>query len=85
MPNETYTPHRTIAMPSTRAKQITMAAAYLSVSGEGFIQAAISAALMQLCARDKVFAVLLMRTAGVDWEAIEQAEHADVLSKIAAS
>jgi hypothetical protein len=80
----TTTPRRrTINMPEVRSKQIALAAAYLDTDGERVIQAAISALLLTLARKDKVFAAMLARTAGVDWDELaNHADHADVLAKL---
>jgi hypothetical protein len=73
---------RTIGMPESRSRQIANAAAYLNVTGEEFIQSAITAALLSLAGADKVFAHILARSAGVDWAELVS-DHSDVLEKIA--
>lgn len=52
-------PHRTIEMQPARARQIKMASGYLGISGEQFIQGAISRALHSLAMNDKAFSMIL--------------------------
>jgi hypothetical protein len=74
---------RTIGMPESRSRQIANAAAYLNITGEEFIQSAITAALLSLAEADKVFAHVLARSAGIDWQDLASATHGDVLAKLA--
>jgi hypothetical protein len=71
-------------MPEIRAKQIAVAAAYLDTDGERVIQAAITALLLSLAQRDKVFAAMLARCSGVSWETLEFAAKQDTLASLIA-
>jgi hypothetical protein len=71
-------------MPEIRSKQIAAAAAYLNTDGERVIQAAITALLLSLAERDKVFASMLLRCSGVEWDTIEFAAKQDTLASLIA-
>jgi hypothetical protein len=58
---------------------VANAAAYLNISGERFIECAISSALMSLAERDKVLSFIFARSGGADWRELETAAHSDVL------
>ena len=59
---------RTIGMPSSRARQVALAAAYLGMtSSEDFIQSAISDAIIGIASRDRAFAAMITGAAGADW------------------
>ena len=47
---------------------VANASAYLNISGEQFIQAAISSALMSLCEHDKVLSFILLRSGGIAFD-----------------
>jgi len=65
--------HRTIGQTPARARQCSLAAAHLGLpSSEVFIQSAISAALLTLGQQDPVFALMLARSAGVDWSELQR-------------
>jgi chromosome condensin MukBEF MukE localization factor len=51
---------------------VANASAYLNISGELFIQMAISAALMSLAENDKVLSCILARSGGADWDDLEK-------------
>ena len=59
--------HRTIGTTPVRSRQISLAAAYLGIDGERFIQSAITASLLSLSDHDPTFALMLARSAGMDW------------------
>jgi hypothetical protein len=59
---------RSIQMSEARSRMVANASAYLNISGEQFIQAAISSALMSLCEHDKVLSFILLRSGGVEFD-----------------
>jgi hypothetical protein len=74
---------RTINMSETRRRMVALCAAHLGVtSSEQVIQAAISALMVELAARDKGFAFALARTAGVTWDDIERMTYGEVFDQI---
>jgi len=74
--------HRTIGNPPARQRQITMASAYLDISGEQFIQSAITAALLSLARADPTFALMLARAAGASFDILEFAEREEITSQL---
>ena len=72
---------RTISMPEPRRRQVALAAAANGVSAENWIQASITAGLLSQAANDGVFAMALMRDAGIPWHEIQSIvrESADAL------
>jgi hypothetical protein len=76
--------HRTIENPPARQRQIAMAAAFLDISGELFIQSAITAALLSLAQADPTFALMLARAAGASFETLEFAEREDLTARLMA-
>jgi hypothetical protein len=65
--------HRTIGQTPERARMCSLAAAHLGLpSSEIFIQSAITAALMTLGQEDPVFALMLARSAGIDWNELQK-------------
>jgi hypothetical protein len=60
-------------MSEARSRMIANAGAYLNITGEQFIQSAISAALLSLCQRDAVFSYILSRSGGTDFDELEKA------------
>ena len=74
---------RTVNMPETRRKQLALIAAHLGVrSSEEVIQAAISALMLTLAENDPGLAYGLARTAGVEWDKLERANHREVLAAL---
>jgi hypothetical protein len=71
MPTVPTPRRRTIAMPEARSRQIAAASAHLDITGEEFIQSAITAALVSLAQADRSFAYSLARATGVEWETLE--------------
>jgi hypothetical protein len=67
-------------MSEERSRMIANAAAYLNISGERFIECAISSALLSLAERDKVLCFIFSRSGGADWQELEAAAHSDVSS-----
>jgi hypothetical protein len=63
---------RTIDMPEPRSRQVALAAAFLGISSEAWIQSVISAGLLALSQNDATFALALARSAGVSWENLEK-------------
>lgn len=59
-------------MPASRSRQVALAAAYLGIDGERFIQSSISASLLSLADHDPTFALALARTSGVEWDDLER-------------
>lgn len=74
--------HRTIASPPARQRQIATAAAYLNISGEMFIQSAITTALLCLAQADPTFALMLARAAGVTFDTLEFAGREDTIAQL---
>ncbi len=72
-------------MPECRSRQVAAASAYLDITGEEFIQSAITAALISLAEHDRTFAYSLARAAGVEWETIEFAARQEALSTLIVS
>jgi endonuclease/exonuclease/phosphatase family metal-dependent hydrolase len=73
---------RTIAMPETRSRQVAVASAHLDVTGEEFIQSAITAALLSLCEADRSFCYALARAAGVEFETLEFTARQEALANL---
>jgi len=82
MPTVPTPRRRTINCPEARSRQIAAASAHLQISGEDFIQAAISAALLQLCEADRSFAYALCRVSGVEWSTLEFAARQEALANM---
>jgi hypothetical protein len=59
-------------MPPVRAKMIALAAAACGISGEMWIQNALTESLLAQAAHDYSFSLMLMRTAGIDWESLQE-------------
>jgi hypothetical protein len=51
--------HRTIHYPPERARQVTLASAYMGMNAEQFIQCAISQALAALARNDRAFSMVM--------------------------
>lgn len=68
MPTVPTPRRRSIGMTEARSRMVANASAYLNLSGEQFIQLAISAALMSLADNDAVFSCIIARSGGVDWK-----------------
>ncbi len=68
MPTVPAPRRRSIGMSEARSRMVANASAYLNISGEQFIQLAISAALMSLADNDKVFSYIIARSGGVDFD-----------------
>jgi uncharacterized protein (DUF1778 family) len=64
--------HRSIRMSEERRAMLAMAAAHLNTTSEAIIQAAITAALIALASEDPTLNLMLARTAGLDWNVIEE-------------
>jgi hypothetical protein len=62
---------RTILMTECRAKQIAIASAELGVSGEVFIQSAITAALLTAAEHNDTLALAFSRAAGAGWDELQ--------------
>jgi hypothetical protein len=69
-------------MPKSRARQIAAASAYLDMTGEEFIQSAITAALLSLAEHDRTFGHMLTRAAGVEWSTLEFAARQEALANM---
>lgn len=76
------TPHRSIAMPRVRSRQVALAAAAMGVSSEQAIQSFITAGLLSLATHDRAFAMALARTAGMDFDELATADHTEVLARL---
>jgi hypothetical protein len=73
---------RTISMPLARSRQIAAAAAHLQITGEDFIQSAVTAALLSLCEGDRSFCYALARVSGVEWSTLEFAARQEALANL---
>lgn len=75
---------RTIQMPECRSRQVAAAAAHLDITGEEFIQSAITAALLSLAEHDptRTVAYAFARAAGVSWETLEYAARQEALASL---
>ena len=82
MPTVPTPRRRTIAMPEARSRQIAAAAAHLDITGEDFIQSAITAALLSLCEADRSVAYLIARVSGVEWDTLEFAARQQALANL---
>lgn len=82
MPTVPTPRRRSINVTEARSRQIANAAVYLNISGEEFIQSAILAALISLGQTDAVFAHILARSAGVDWQELAVATHGELLERL---
>ena len=56
---KTYQRSRTIGMTNERSRKVALAASYLGVTGEDFIQIAISSALLTIADHDNALGRLL--------------------------
>ena len=79
MPTEPTPRRRTIAMPECRSRQVAAASAHLDVTGEEFIQSAITAALVSLAQADRTFAYALARVSGVEYDTLEFAARQEAI------
>lgn len=59
-------------MPESRRRMVALCAAYCNVSGEAWLQSAITAAMMALAERDEMFSYMLVRASGAEWDSIEK-------------
>jgi hypothetical protein len=69
-------------MPKARSRQIACASAFLDVTGEEFIQSAITAALLSLAESNSTFCLMLARSTGVEWNTLELAARQEALANL---
>ena len=82
MPTTPTPRRRTINCPEARSRQIATCAAYLNISGDEFIQSAITAAILSLCENDRNFSYLIARATGVEWNTLEFAARQEALANM---
>jgi hypothetical protein len=69
-------------MPECRSRQLAAASAHLDVTGEEFIQSAITAALISLAQADRTFAYVLARVSGVEYDTLEFAVRQEAIASL---